>query len=174
MRGAGRTPVAHVAGLARLAGRWLPVWAGLFVVALAAVPLAAQQPTSAQQNAIRQNCRSDFQAHCSGVPAGGSAAMGCLRENAAIVSVPCQKALSAIGASSGTASSGGQSPSGQAAPPPLSPRQRAHMLHQACRTDFQNDCHGVQPGGGRAVECLMAHSDTLSAGCQKALASMRH
>ena len=41
MRGAGRTPVAHVAGLARLAGRWLPVWAGLFVVALAGTLLAA-------------------------------------------------------------------------------------------------------------------------------------
>jgi hypothetical protein len=161
--------------MARSAGRRLPVWAGLFFVALM-VPLAAQQPTSAQQNAIRQNCRSDFQAHCSGVPAGGSAAMRCLQENATAVSAPCQKALSAIGVSGGTAPPGGPSPSPstQATPPPLSPRQRAHILRQACRTDFQNDCHGVQPGGGRAVECLMAHSDTLSPGCQKALSSTRH
>jgi hypothetical protein len=150
------------------------VWAELFSLALMG-PLAAQQPTSAQQNAIRQNCRSDFQAHCSGVPTGGSAAMSCLQQNAASVSAPCKQALSAIGASRGTAPSGAPAPSAHVAPTPsLSPRQRAYVLRHACGTDFQQNCHGVQPGGGRAVECLMAHKEALSPDCQNALVSARH
>jgi hypothetical protein len=142
------------------------VWAGL-VLAVLAGPLAAQQPTSAQQNAIRQNCRSDFQAHCSGVPTGGSAALNCLQQNAASVSPPCQQALSSIG------TGGGGAHPAQSAPSPLSPRQRAYILREACGMDFQQNCHGVPLGGDRAFECLASHRETLSPGCQKALASAR-
>jgi hypothetical protein len=41
--------------------------AGLFAGAA-----AAQQPTAAQQSAIKSACRSDFMAQCSGVSPGGS------------------------------------------------------------------------------------------------------
>src|SRR5215831_7232684 len=50
----------------------------------------AQQPTQAQTNAIRQSCRADYQTYCASVPAGGSAALGCLKENAATLSPACQ------------------------------------------------------------------------------------
>jgi hypothetical protein len=141
------------------------VWVALGVAALIG-PLAAQQPTTAQRNAVKQSCRADFQTHCVGVPTGGSAAMGCLQQNAATLSPPCQQALAAIGGASGGA------PPAEAAPPPqLSPRQRANVLRHACGVDFQAYCHGVQPGGGRALACLMEHQDTLSPGCQKALQS---
>ena len=43
----------------------------------------AQQPTQAQQNAIRQNCRSDYQSYCSAVPTGGQASLQCLQQHAA-------------------------------------------------------------------------------------------
>jgi Cysteine rich repeat len=144
------------------------VWAGLALGVLT-VPLAAQQPTSAQQNAIRQNCRSDFQAHCSGVPTGGSAALNCLQQNAASVSPPCQQALSAAGGGNG----GSAQPAQSGPAPPLSRRQRAYILRQACGVDVQQNCHGVPLGGGHAIECLASHRETLSPGCQKALASAR-
>jgi hypothetical protein len=165
------------ARMPRRVRRCIPVWAALVFAGLTG-SLAAQQPTSAQQNTIRQNCRADFQAHCSGVPTGGSAALNCLQQNAASVSAPCQQALSAVGGG-GTvgahpAPSGEAAPSAQPVPaPPLSPRQRASILRQACGTDFQQNCHGVPLGGGHAIECLAAHRDTLSPGCQKALASAR-
>jgi Cysteine rich repeat len=166
----------RMVGIPQLMRRVLLARAGLVLAALTG-PLAAQQPTSAQQNAIRQSCRSDFQAHCSGVPTGGSAALNCLQQNAASVSAPCQQALSAIGGGGvgvHPALSGGPAPSAQPAPaPPLSPRQRAYILRQACGMDFQQNCHGVPLGGGHAIECLAAHRDTLSPGCQKALASAR-
>ena len=67
-------------------------------VILVAAPLAhAQQPTSAQANAIRQSCRADFQANCAGVPTGGQAALACLQQNAAKASPACQQALRAVG-----------------------------------------------------------------------------
>jgi Cysteine rich repeat len=154
--------------MANLPRTGLLVWAGLALVVLT-VPLAAQQPTSAQQYAIRQNCRSDFQAHCSGVPTGGSAALNCLQQNAASVSPSCQQALSSVGRSNG----GSAQPVQSGAAPPLSRRQRAYILRQACGEDFQQNCHGVPLGGGHAIECLASHRETLSPGCQKALASAR-
>ena len=65
---------------------------------------AAQQPTQAQASAIRQACRGDYMANCSGVPTGGAAALQCLQQNAANVSPGCRQALQAAsGASAGTA-----------------------------------------------------------------------
>ena len=58
----------------------------------------AQQPSSAQADAIRQACRSDYLAQCTGVPAGGSAAMACLQQHASSLSAGCRQALAAVAA----------------------------------------------------------------------------
>lgn len=36
----------------------------------------------------------------------------------------------------------------------------------ACKADFEKYCPGVQPGGGRIVECLSAHLDELTPQCR--------
>ncbi len=59
-------------------------------------PVAAQQPTQAQRDAIRSSCRSDFMANCSGVQPGGKDALDCLKRNLAKLSGGCQAAVSAI------------------------------------------------------------------------------
>jgi len=41
----------------------------------------AQQP-SAQADAIRQNCRADYQSLCASVPPGGQASLNCLAQHA--------------------------------------------------------------------------------------------
>ena len=80
----------------RLAPRITLASIGALAGILVAAPLAhAQQPTSAQANAIRQSCRADFQANCAGVPTGGQAALACLQQNAAKTSPECQQALRA-------------------------------------------------------------------------------
>ena len=68
------------------------------LLALVAVvpPVQAQQPTAAQQSAIRSSCRGDFQAYCAGVPTGGKEALACLQQNAAKASPACQQALRAV------------------------------------------------------------------------------
>ena len=66
------------------------------LAAFAALTLsAAAQVTSAQQSAIRSNCRSDFMSHCSGVTPGGKDALACLQKNVAKLSGGCQTAVRA-------------------------------------------------------------------------------
>ncbi len=41
---------------------------------------------------------------------------------------------------------------------------------QACQADMQKLCNGVQPGGGRVMQCFKQHKDELSAPCKAAIA----
>jgi hypothetical protein len=75
---------------------------GAVVIALAH-PALAQQPSSEQASAIRQACRSDYAAVCSGVPTGGAAALNCLKGQAANVSAACRAALQPLMAATGSA-----------------------------------------------------------------------
>jgi Cysteine rich repeat len=132
----------------------------------------AQQPSQAQANAIRQSCRGDYQAHCAGVPTGGSAALQCLKENMASLSPACQSAVSAT--RSGTAATAPAGAASQApAAPTMTPREQAMAMRRACGGDFRRYCPGVALGGGRALACLADHRESLSPPCQEALASAR-
>lgn len=62
---------------------------------LALPPSAQAQPSSAQQDAIRQSCRSDFMANCGGVQPGGQEALQCLQHNVGKLSPACKTAVSA-------------------------------------------------------------------------------
>lgn len=133
----------------------------------------AQAPTTAQRNAIRQSCASDYQSMCQGVPTGGSAALACLRAHTDSLSPSCQ---SAIGALSG----GGQQQQPLQQPqqqpqqqPRYAPAPTAGRPAQACRGDFLQFCQGVRPGGGRALMCLRQHAAELSPDCQASLQSLR-
>ncbi len=50
----------------------------------------------------------------------------------------------------------------------LAQNQRGAM-REACKADFEKYCPGVQPGGGRIVECLNKQHDLLSEACKTAL-----
>ena len=65
-------------------------------VAAGRAAAAAQQPSQAQISAIRNACRADFMAHCSGVAPGGRDALACLQKNIAELSPGCQQAVSAV------------------------------------------------------------------------------
>src|SRR5712671_6246085 len=61
-------------------------------------PAFSQAPTDAQRNAIRSECRSDYEAHCASVPPGGAASLQCLQQNVSSLSSSCQTAVRAVGA----------------------------------------------------------------------------
>ena len=37
---------------------------------------------------------------------------------------------------------------------------------EACQADFEKYCQGVEPGGGRVLECLGKHLDQLTPQCK--------
>jgi hypothetical protein len=82
-------------------------------------PAAAQQPTSAQRDAIRSACRSDYEAHCASVPPGGKPSFMCLQKNMASLSPDCQKAVNAVGGKSSAAPAA--APKSSAAAPSATP-----------------------------------------------------
>jgi len=56
----------------------------------------AQMPTEEQKEALRNNCRGDFIAHCKGVSPGGIEAFDCLAKNEPSLSQACQAAVKAV------------------------------------------------------------------------------
>jgi hypothetical protein len=48
-----------------------------------------------------------------------------------------------------------------------------HPAREACRTDYQTLCSGVQPGGGRVIACFREHRAQLSGSCVEALKAAR-
>lgn len=57
------------------------------------------------------------------------------------------------------------------------PRCQGYILiryaAESCAGDLQHYCHGVTPGGGRAVSCLMGNRDRLAPACIQALETGR-
>lgn len=154
----------------------MTVLASLALAGISGAALA-QQPTQAQTNAIKQSCRSDFQAQCSGVPTGGQAALSCLQSHMGQLSPGCQSAVGAL--AGGGASSGAPAASAQPMKPPATqapqqgaPREGAQALRAACGQDFRAYCRGVPLGGGRAMECLKENGPRLSPSCRGALGQM--
>ena len=143
----------------------------------------AKQPTGAQKAAIRSACRSDYPRVCAGVPTGGAPALQCLEKNKSKVSASCQKAVAAVSGGGAPAAGGAPAtaatPSPGAAPAtapaalalrPMRPREVLFVLRSACGGDVRALCPGVEPGGGRIIECLATQAASLSPACQGVLA----
>jgi hypothetical protein len=147
----------------------------------AAVPKAAassatKRPSSAQVAAIRSACRSDYQRVCAGVPTGGAPALQCLEKNKSKVSAGCQQAVAAVsggGAAPATEATASPAIAAPAAPAlvlrPMRPREVFFVMRSACGADVRALCPGVEPGGGRIIECLVSQSASLSPACQRVL-----
>jgi len=147
----------------------------------AAAAAAAGQPSSAQISAIRSACRSDYPKVCAGVPTGGAPALQCLETNKAKLSAGCEKAVSAAGGGGATAAApaagaapGAAAAAAPAAPTvivlrPMRPREELFVLRSACGADVRSICGGVQPGGGRIVQCLATNAAQISPACKDVL-----
>jgi hypothetical protein len=143
--------------------------------------------SDAQIAAIRSSCRSDYPKVCAGVPTGGALALQCLEKNKSKLSAGCAQAIAAAGggaaAPTAAAASGTEattSPgtatarSGTAAAPPLvlrpmRPREVLFVVRSACGADVRALCAGVDPGGGRIIDCLATQSASLSPDCRSVL-----
>ena len=152
-----------------------------------------KKPSSAQLAAIRSACRSDYPKVCAGVPTGGAQALQCLDKNKAGVSPACQNAVAAVAggaaapAGSAPAQEAASSPAAPAAAPaapsstapaaappvivlrPMRPREVLFVMRSACGADVRTLCAGVDPGGGRILQCLVSNASSLSPDCRAVL-----
>jgi len=152
---------------------------GGFLIALALDPIAAQEPTRAERDAIRSECRSDFMAHCSGVQPGGKEALECLVKNDSQLSTSCKSAVSAVvrkpepaagepAASTPAASAGNAANAGAAQTQDV----QIKAIRQACTLDdFMAHCSWIQPNSPELLLCLKANAAGLSPPCRAAIAS---
>jgi hypothetical protein len=140
---------------------------------------AAGKPSNAQISAVRSACRSDYPKVCSGVATGGTA-LQCLEKNKAKVSAGCATAIAAATGGGAEAPAAGAAPAAAgaaaAAPAttvivlrPMRPREELFVLRSACGADVRSICGGVQPGGGRIVQCLATNAARLSPACKEVL-----
>jgi hypothetical protein len=145
---------------------------------------AAKKPSSAQLDAIRSACRSDYMKSCLNVPPGGAASLSCLEKNKSKLSPSCEQAVNAAGGGAKPpAVSGGTSratapataPADTPAPAPalvlrpMLPREELFVLRSACGEDVRALCSGVMIGGGRVVRCLASQAAALSPACRGVL-----
>lgn len=145
----------------------------------AAPKAAPKQPSSVQVAAIKSACRADYPKVCAGVPPGGAPALECLEKNKARVSAACAKAVTAAAGSGGATATAAPAAAAGAAPAaapsvivlrPLRPREELFIVRSACGADIRTLCAGVQPGGGRIVQCIAGNAASLSPGCKDVLA----
>jgi hypothetical protein len=54
-----------------------------------------------------------------------------------------------------------------AAPAPS--KEALAAVRSACEADAKKLCAGVQPGGGRIIQCLAQHKDEVSDACKQAV-----
>ena len=150
-----------------------------FLIASAFGPIAAQEPTEAERDAIRSACRSDFMAHCSSVQPGGKEALECLLKNDSQLSASCKSAVSAVArkpepaagehaASTPAASAGNAAKAG----PAQTQDDQIKAIRQACTLDdFMTHCSWIQPSSPEVMLCLKANAAGLSPPCRAAVAS---
>jgi hypothetical protein len=136
------------------------------------------KPSSAQIAAIRSACRSDYPKVCAGVPTGGAPALQCLEKNKSKLSAGCEQAVSAAGGAAPASTTAAAAPAAgtaaataaPAAAPlslrPMRPREVLFVVRSACGADVRALCAGVDPGGGRIIECLATQAASLSPDCR--------
>ena len=165
--------------------RWAPLVTTMFMVA---TPAFSQAPTDAQRDAIRSECRSDYQAHCASIPPGGEASLQCLQKNMSSLSPGCQNAVKAVAAPAAPKAESAPAaapakPAATTAAPAAAPKAAASTpakkpsdaqvtaIRTACRSDYQKVCAGIPAGGTAALQCLEKNKAKVSAPCEKAVSA---
>lgn len=52
-------------------------------------------------------------------------------------------------------------------------RQQMQEVRTACEADLQRLCSGIQPGGGKILQCLQDNASEVSSGCTAKLNELK-
>jgi Golgi apparatus protein 1 len=124
---------------------------GLCAIALGATAARGAEPPKGRP------CQPDIQKLCKDVKVGQGRIRDCLAGHAAELSPGCKKMLDS---KEGIFAAEGKSGGG-----------RHQGVLEACKTDLDKHCKGIEPGGGRLRDCLEKHKSEISDACKKAFSS---
>lgn len=93
-------------------------------------------------------CKADAEKLCPGAKPGSGAIVQCLKQHQAELSPACIEFRDKV-------------------------KDKIIAFMQACGADIKTHCNGVQPGGGRVMQCLKQNQSALSAECQAQLTFAR-
>lgn len=128
--------------------------------ALAQGAPTAPPPAEGRGKQAMQACRGDMVALCGGVAQGGGRKIGCLKDNQAKLSAPCQAAIQAVLDQRAVSAAVAAGPTGG----------RGGQRTQACQADVASVCASISPGQGGVAKCLKDHAALLSVPCQAVVA----
>lgn len=123
----------------------------LSVAVCVAGPSALAQPTEAQREAVKADCRNDYIAHCSSVPPGGEASLQCLAKNMSSLSSSCQAAVRAVQASAAPAPASTPPAAAGAKQPATNTKQPAQPAPKAAAAPPSKQPAAAAPAAGTAT-----------------------
>jgi len=154
--------------------------------------LLALAAAGAYAQAGSEPCKADFEKYCPGVKPGGGAVNACVKEHGSKFSPACKQALAALDAfaracgddvkkhcpgvqpGEGRVEQCLKQHEGQLSPSCSQFRgavkEKIEAAAHACEGDIKTHCAGVQPGGGRILNCLKQHEAALTPACKGQLA----
>lgn len=91
---------------------------------------------------VDRPCKADAEKLCNGVQPGGGNVARCLKEHSSELSPACKDNIAKA-------------------------KEKAREFKEACKDDAHKLCKGVQPGGGRILQCLNQHESELSPACKE-------
>jgi hypothetical protein len=124
---------------------------GPLLALLLAITIAAGAAACAKRTPSGlEPCSGELETLCSKVDPGAGRLLACLGEHDAELSPACRQRVTLLS-------------------PPKDSTPMRPQAQQACRMDMQVHCSGVEPGGGRLKQCLLASGQRLSPPCKAAL-----
>jgi len=128
--------------------RWSLIIAMLFAVFAAVAQTNSPTPGAAGGGKFHAACGEDVRRFCVGVQPGGGRLVQCLSSHTTELSAACGNIIAAAGRGGG-------------------------KLRAVCDQDVRRFCVGMQPGGGRLVQCLSSHTTELSPACGNTIAAIQ-
>lgn len=112
------------------------------LLAVLAAVFCLSVATGVSAETTSRPCVDDATRLCKGVQQGDGRIARCLKEHSSELSPGCKKNI-------GTE------------------KEKVQELAQACKADSEKLCKGIQPGGGRILQCLKQHEGELSPACKE-------
>jgi phage host-nuclease inhibitor protein Gam len=90
---------------------------------------------------VKEACKPDVEKFCKEIKPGDGRIAACLKSHDSELAPACHQIVDKV-------------------------ESAIHEAHEACKSDAEKLCQGIEPGGGRIRACLKSHEAELSEACK--------